>query len=383
MAAVFVATPSRMKILQVITDRDRRGAQVFATDLHAGLVSLAADVETVALTRGTHGDLLDIDVLGPARRSLETFRELRRRASDADIVIAHGSATLLACAVALIGTRTPFVYRQISDPTHWAASLSRRLRVACFIRRAAGIVVLSPSVAAVFSHHYRILPERMTVIPNAVPAGRFMRPSAEDRTAARTNLGVPEEMICVVSLSALSVEKGVDIAIRGVSELSRCRLLIVGDGPDRARLETLSAQMASNRITFTGPLSDPRVALAAADVLVLPSRGGDSMPAVLIEAGLCGLPCISTPVGAIADVVLDGTTGCIVPIGDQNRFSAALRQLSEDPERRHAFGAAAERYCREHFTIEATAPAWLDLIDSIVRRPTRRGRACATQQPRG
>lgn len=356
-----------MRILQVITDRDRRGAQVFATDLHAGLVALDGNVETVALTKGTRDDLLALDVLGPSRRSFATFRELRRRAKAADIVIAHGSATLLACSVALLGTGTPFVYRQISDPKHWAASLSRRIRVAVFLRRAAGIVVLSPSVAVVFGRHYRIRPDQMSVIPNAVPAGSFTAPSPERRVSARIEFGVADDSVCVVSLGALAVEKGVDVAIRAMGDLPGCQLLIVGDGPDRSRLEALAAQTAKDQIIFTGALSDPGVALAAADVVVLPSRGGDSMPAVLIEAGLCGVPCIATPVGAIADVVLDGSTGYIVPIGDQARFSAALREMSEDPERRQSFGEAAQRHCREHFTIEATAPAWLDLIDSIVR----------------
>ena len=117
-----------MRVLQVVTDRDRRGAQVYATDLAPGLQNLGCAVETVALAPGNHGDQLAIDVLGPSRRSLATFRALRARARSFDVVIAHGTTTLPACAIALSGSGVPFVYRQISDPLFWAATTARRLR---------------------------------------------------------------------------------------------------------------------------------------------------------------------------------------------------------------------------------------------------------------
>ncbi|MEO6122945.1 MAG: glycosyltransferase family 4 protein [Ilumatobacteraceae bacterium] len=356
-----------MKVLQVITDRDRRGAQVFATDLAAGLVEIGADVETVALTRGTHGDLLDIDVLGPSRRSPATLRALRRSARQSDIVIAHGSATLFACAVALLGSRRPFVYRQISDPQHWAASLPRRLRIAVFLRRAAGIVVLSPSIATVFGHHYRMKPDHLTVIPNAVPGNAFSPATPLQKAGALEAFGLPKDSVVVAYIGALATEKGVDMAIEAVAEADHCHLLVVGDGPERELLNELADRRAPNRVTFTGSLSDPKAAFAAADLLVLPSRGGDSMPAVLIEAGLCHLSCVTTPVGAIADVVLGGHTGRVVPIGDQQAFTAAVRELAADETLRHEYGLAASEHCRANFTIAATAPAWLELFSSLVR----------------
>lgn len=91
------------------------------------------------------------------------------------------------------------------------------------------------------------------------------------------------------------------------------------------------------------------------------------MPAVLIEAGLCGLPVVTTPVGAIADVVVDGSTGRVVPVGDRGAFTAAVVELLADSQKRHELGAAAQRRCRSCFTIEATAPAWLRLLENVAR----------------
>ena len=354
-------------MLQVVTDRDRRGAQVFAMDLASGLVALNVSVDTVALTKGLHGDLLPLQTLGPSRRSPATFRSLRRRAQSYDVVIAHGSATLLACALALFGSRTPFVYRQISDPLHWASSWRRRLRVAAFVRRAAGIVVLSQSVARVFGRHYRLSNERMTVIPNAVQGGAFSSPSPQQRSDARANVGVAQEALVVAYVGALVEEKGVDLAIDAIGSSDSGTLLIVGDGPERMRLERFAERVAPGRVRFTGALDSPVVAFHAADLLVLPSRAGDSMPAVLIEAGLCGLPAVTTPVGAIADVVVDGSTGRIVPVGDGDAFTAAVVELLADSHKRHELGAAAQSRCRSCFTIETTASAWLRLLEDVVR----------------
>ncbi len=361
-----------MKVLQVITDRDRRGAQVFALDLAAGMKQLGVAVETVALTHGRHGDLLPVDALGPKRRSLQTFRSLRRRARMADVVVAHGSATLLACALGLAGAGVPFVYRQISDPLHWAASVPRRLRVALLVRRADGVVVLSQSVREVFGNHYKLRPDRMTVIPNAVPGAAFRPATPQQRSDARHGFGLDADAAILSYIGALTREKGVDLAILATAAHSSAHLLIVGDGPDRSALESLAARSAASRVTFTGPLSESVGALHASDLLVLPSRGGDSMPAVLIEAGLCGLATVTTPVGAIPDVVDDGVTGSVVPTDDLQALTAAVGQLIDHPERRTAFGRAADARCREMFTIDATAPQWVSLFESVVRRRRRR-----------
>ena len=77
---VIMESTAPMRVLHVITDRDRRGAQVFAMDLAQGLDTLGVRNEVVALAPGQHGDLLPVECLGPSRRSLRTIRALRRRA---------------------------------------------------------------------------------------------------------------------------------------------------------------------------------------------------------------------------------------------------------------------------------------------------------------
>ena len=142
-ASLLGAHTRRLRLLQVVTDTDRRGAQVFATDLHGALASLGHEVQTVALCAGRSGGL-DVDVLGPTRRSLTTHRRLRHESTDVDVVIAHGSTTLPVSAIALAGTSTPFVYRQISDTAFWAPDRFRQTWVRIAMGRAAAAAARAP-----------------------------------------------------------------------------------------------------------------------------------------------------------------------------------------------------------------------------------------------
>src|SRR4029078_162204 len=133
-----------MNILQVVTDPNRRGAQVFAYDLGVALTARQHGVATVALGGGTvASSMLDVEVLGRGLRDLGTLRGPRARMSEMDITIAHGSSTGPACAIAGGGRRRAFVYRQVSDSRFWAPTHSRRLRVRLGISRARLAVALS------------------------------------------------------------------------------------------------------------------------------------------------------------------------------------------------------------------------------------------------
>lgn len=351
-----------LKVLQVVSDTDRRGAQVFATDLHEALESLGHRVATVALRPGTRRRPLDVRTLGWSRWSPSMLRELRRRSVRADVVVAHGSSTLVACVIAMSGTRTPLVYRQISDPLFWASSAIRRARVSLYLRRVQKVVALSPDLAATVRRHYGLAADRVEVIPNAVPAGHFRRPSERERAEARDTYGIPEGVPVALFVGALAEEKGVQDAVLATAGVDGLHLLVIGDGPERASLEALGRRVAPGRVDFAGPTDDVRRAYWASDLLLFPSRAGDSMPAVLIEAGLCGLPVVATNVGAIGEVVLDDDTGLLIAPGRPRALSAAVRRVRDDGVFRHRAGEAAEARCGEHFTFSGVGPEWEYLL---------------------
>ena len=353
----------QLRILQVITDTDRRGAQVFALDLQPELGALGYDVATVALAPGTLGGL-EVPALGPARKHPSTARALHREMRDADVVVAHGSTTLPLCALVGLAARTPFVYRQISDLRFWSPKGLRRTRTRAALGRAAAVVALWNGSAALLASEFGVASSRIAVIPNAVPADRFVPRELAERAAARTRLGLGDHFT-IVYVGALAPEKGADVAVAAVAQVGDAQLLVVGDGPERAPLEQQARDEAPGRVVFTGSIADPRDAYVAADVVVLPSRSGDSMPAVLIEAGLMERASVSTPVEAIPEVVVDGVTGRIVPVGSVGRLAAALTELRDDPAGTARLGRAARTHCLERYSMPVVARQWSDVLTRV------------------
>jgi glycosyltransferase involved in cell wall biosynthesis len=349
-----------MRVLQVVTDTDRRGAQTFASHLHDALAERGHDVETVALAPGRGSDRLDLPVLGRRRLAPRGVRTLRNRMRWSDVTVAHGSTTGIACA---------FVYRQIGDSRYWAPTWSRRLRVRATLRRARLVTALSPAAADTLVRYIGIDEARVRVVPNAVRVDAFSPATASERAAARAALGVGlREVPTVLFLGALSAEKGADLAIAATSRSADWDLVVVGDGPDRDQLERDGERLAPGRVHFLGTLSDPVSAYHAADVLVLPSRS-EGMPATLIEAGLCALACVATNVGSVADVVLTERTGLLVEPGDLDGLTEALRRLTVDGELRDRVGAAARAHCRARFDLEIVTGMWEQVLAEASSSP--------------
>jgi glycosyltransferase involved in cell wall biosynthesis len=218
-------------VLHVITSTQRRGAETFAVDLAAALGARGVASEVAALAPGA-GDTLDVATLGPAGLAPATLRALRRRAAGAPAVVAHGSRTLPACAVALAGRRTPVVYRSIGDPGAWAGGPVRRLRTRVLLGRMTAVTALWPAAADAVHDLYGVPRARLHVLPNGVPADRCPVPDAAAGAAARARLGLPAGVPVVAAIGALSAEKRMADAIDAVAAVEGAHLLVAGDGPE-------------------------------------------------------------------------------------------------------------------------------------------------------
>ncbi|MFJ5234924.1 glycosyltransferase [Kitasatospora sp. NPDC088391] len=352
------------RVLHVITDPRARGAQRLARDLHAELLRRGRPSELTALHPHRDADPADpTPVLGPSRHHPATLRALRRAAARADVVVAHGSSTLQACALALFAARTPFVYVNIGDPRHWTASPARRLRVGALLHRAAAVAAISPHAAEVLRERFRLPARRLRTLPNARPADRF-RPAADpaERAAERAALGLPADGPLIAWVGALSPEKRPDLALAAHAGLpTGTHLALAGEGPLRAGLDPGPA------VHLLGPLADPAPLYRAADLLLLTSDS-EGVPGVLIEAALAALPAVATDVGWVSDVVRPGETGLLVPPGDPAALTAALRALLDDPAARAAHGAAARAHARARFDLDVVATGWQDLLREVAAR---------------
>lgn len=171
------------------------------------------------------------------------------------------------------------------------------------------------------------------------------RGPAPDRAALRAALGL--RGMTVLSLGRLIELKGIEHAIRAVAQLPEAELVVVGDGPDRARLERL-ARDSTARVRFVGAQygHDKSRWLQAADLfvlpsIVLPSGRSEGMPTAVLEAMEHGLPVLASDVGGVRDVVQPGVNGLLVPAGDPAALAQALRTLRPAQRAELAEGARA------------------------------------------
>jgi glycosyltransferase involved in cell wall biosynthesis len=347
-------------LLQVIPSDHRRGSEVFGLDLADALRRRGRRVNTVALAPSGAAHALPVPHLGPRRHAPSTAIALRRCLPPLGLVIAHGSTTLAVTAAATLGTHTPFVYRSVGDPSYWSATWARRTRAAAYLSRATAVVALWPGAADYISARLHVAPKRVVVVPNGVPGGRFKPAGPDAKARARADFGVPGDAPVVLCLGSLTPEKDHATALSALAEIPDAWLLVVGEGPLRSPLERLAEELAPGRVVFSGAIGDPARAYASADALVLPSVT-EGMPAVLIEAAMCGVPAVASDVGAVHTVVLDGVTGRLVPPGEPARLATELRDvLAATAE----LGAAARAHCLAHFEIDAVASAWELALDA-------------------
>ena len=344
-------------MLQVITDNDRRGAQVFALDLQRGLTAEGITVKTVALGPSNTQSLLPVDVIGSSHKNPSTMAHLVPYCRQARVVIGHGGSTLQIAGAAAHLARRPYIYRQISDFEFWAQTPARRLRTTAGFRLADTIMVLWEGQAKLLEREFGVPPERMQLAPNGVEVSRFPLPTDQQRAAARERFGISGDEPVGVYVGSLVPEKGVGVAMRAIRDAGM-NLIVVGDGRDRGRLHRLADEIGRS-VRMAGSLADPLPAYWAADFAVLMSRGGDSMPAMLIEAGLVGLPSVATPIDGIVDIVIHGETGALVPLDDEDQAALAFKAVVADRER---LGANARAHCAERYGMKLVTQRWLDAL---------------------
>lgn len=381
-----------MRVLHLISSTDRRGAQVFASQL-VGQLGGEPEHLLVAIEpgAGSHDAALAVETLGSSRSDPRGLARLVRLLRSRDVLVAHGSTALLHGAAASTLARRPFIYRNIGDPAAWGAVRGADLRIGLPLRRAAAVGALFPAAREHLISAYRLSPDRVTTIPNAVPA--FEAPTSLARAAARVEFGlselepggkvggpgefsqdengsrdsVGERLSWVGFVGSLSEEKGVLSAIQAVGADAGLGLVVAGSGPQSAEAHALAGRVAPGRVKFLGVTDRPLDVIATSDVVVIPSRT-EGIPAVAIEAGLSGVPVVATDVGGVSSAVLDGVTGVLVdpPVitgdGFMSSLGVALRSSLAD---RESLGSAAREHCLEHFTMDRVAQQWAALIERV------------------
>lgn len=157
-------------------------------------------------------------------------------------------------------------------------------------------------------------------------------------------------------------------AARLVLQEEPATFVIVGDGPERARLELVAADLGiTANVRFTGWLANPYPLLAATDVVVSTSST-EGFPVGLLEALALGRPVVATDVGAVREIVREGTTGMVIPAGDAPALAGAIVRLLRDPSLCRALGARGREVARTEFSPAAMCDRVEEVYLSALQR---------------
>jgi glycosyltransferase involved in cell wall biosynthesis len=187
--------------------------------------------------------------------------------------------------------------------------------------------------------------------------------------ALRERLGIADHERVILSVGRLSKEKAQADLILAFQQLCAAnadyKLVIVGDGPERANLES-AASPFDKRIIFTGQISDVRPFYAMADVFVLPSHSEGS-PNVLLEAMAAEVPVVATAVGGVPEIVENETSALLVPSNDPTSIAAALTTLLSDKDLAQRLATNAARLARAQHNpdnyVQSLVETYREVID--------------------
>jgi len=218
--------------------------------------------------------------------------------------------------------------------------------------------VLMPTSEQYISRSPFLAPHRdkCLVVPHGIELATQPAPE-RDSTAAharRAQAGGP----FVLFVGRLRYYKGVDVLLQAMARWPEGRLVVVGDGPEEARLHAMHAQLGlGDRVRFVGAVNDAELLewLAAAEVGVLPStHSSEALGMAMVEYLAAGIPAVCTELGTGTTFVnRDGETGLVVPPNDPPALATALARLMGDAALRARLGAAGRARARDVFSVEA------------------------------
>ena len=346
----LVATSFRESDASSLDDARRRGCRV---------------VDIPALGR-------EIAPLGDLAALAELVRSIRRERPA--IVHTHTSKAGFVGRLAAVIARVPAVIHQPHGHIFYGYYSPRRTAVFTALERMAArwtdrIITLTDRGAA--EHLARGIgrAEQYVTVPSGVPTAE-LRATAPPRGEARARLGLDPDAFVVVGLGRLVPIKGFDLLVRALpavaEQVPSARVLLVGDGAERQRLEAVAASLdVTRQLRLAGETLDVAAYLAAADVVAVPSRN-EGMGRVIVEAMALGLPVVATAVGGIPDVVTDGECGRLIAPEDVDALSAALIELGRDPALRRKLGEAAVQRA-EAFSTAVAREKLLAVYASLAR----------------
>lgn len=290
------------------------------------------------------------DTHGNFRRFRAVLRDL---APDLLVTSNWGS---IEWALARIGTRVPHLHMEDGfGPEESVHQVPHRVMLRRLLLRQAKVVLPSRLLWRIATETWCLPRSNVRLLPNGVDLARFA-------AAGPRKAGQP---IVIGIVAALRPEKNIARLIRAMGRLPaamQARLVIVGDGPERAALQSLATSIGI-QVEFAGHHADPAPFYASFDIFAL-SSDTEQMPLSVLEAMASGLPVASTDVGDVA-TMLDASNRPYVVAKDDGALAEALTSLAVRSDLRATLGAANRTRAEAEFAETQMIAAWRDLFAGL------------------
>jgi glycosyltransferase involved in cell wall biosynthesis len=290
------------------------------------------DFVRVALEMG-----LEVEVIPERRRfDLSVIPALRRivEGRGADVVVTHSVKSHFLLWRSRLWRKHPWVAFH-----HGYTDTDRKMRLYNRLDRwslphADRVVTVCHAFAEELARSSGLSIDKVSIQQNAIRRQPSVSPP--EAAALRSHLGIGEDERVVLSVGRLSREKAhIDLLaafqrLRETKPDISLKLIIVGDGPERARLEATAESLGCrDRVAFSGQISDVQPYYAVADVFALPSLSEGS-PNVLLEAMAANLAIVATAVGGVPEMVVNDESALLVPPNDPPSLSASMAKILTD-----------------------------------------------------
>ena len=309
--------------------------------------------------------------------TLVAFRYIGQMLADLNPDLVHASYILPTGLAAYHATRrsgTPFMLtlggNDIYDPFGMPPMILRH-RAKQVFKNVHTISAFSAQSKETLVDTYQVPQDRIHITGFGIDTRRF-HPSISGAEIRRL-YGLSDEQPVIVALQRLEARKGVDVLIHAMQQVCNAmpdvHLLIAGKGRDKDSLEQLIDELGLRKnVTLCGFVSeeDKAAFYAAGDIFALHSHF-EGLGIVVLEASATGLPVITTDAGGTRDVVQQGETGYLVPVGDATVFADHLIAMLSDFDRLREMGRAAREFAVREFDDDVVAKRYLNLFERALQ----------------
>ena len=287
-----------------------------------------------------------------------------------DLLVTYNWGAIDAVLGCMIASPCPMVHNECGFGPDEATSFKQR-RVwtrGVALQRVFCTIVVSRVLYDVARSRFGLPEDKLRFIQTGVDTGRF---TPGRNPGMRREWGAGDETVVFGFAGGLRGEKNLHLLLEAFREAAMpvdARLLLFGDGPDRADLERLAQHLGiRERVLFAGHAADISQVMPSFDVFVMSSRT-EQTPNALLEAMACGLPVIATDVGDCLALVGAAGAPFIVDPNDQVAYAAAMRRLAENAELRQTLGAANRSRAVAAFSKSRMIQEYGDVYNAAIAR---------------